>query len=297
MILVTGGTGFVGTAIVRALRGRELPVRLLARRPESDEARELEGLGCELAQGDVTDADSLRRAVDGCDVVVHLVAIRQGRPEEFERVMAQGTRDLVAAAREAGVRRFVLMSALGASEETKDLVPYYGAKWSMEQTVRESGLEHVIFRPSFVFARDGGILTTFKKLARAPVTPIIGRGIQRIQPIWIDDVAAYFAAAVDKPEAANRTFEVGGPEAVTWNEFWERLKQARGSRRPSIHMPMGFMRLNALVTERLPGNVPLTRDLLKMLEGPDNVVSNDDAVRTFGLPLVPLDEQLRRAVA
>jgi uncharacterized protein YbjT (DUF2867 family) len=298
MILVTGGTGFVGSAIVRALRERELPVRLLARRPESAEARELERLGCELAQGDVTDEASLRRAVEGCDVVVHLVAIRQGRPEEFERVMTQGTRDLVAAARDAGVRRFVLMSALGTSEETKDLVPYYGAKWAMEQIVRESGLEHVIFRPSFVFARDGGILPTFTKLARvAPVTPIIGRGFQRIQPIWIDDVAAYYAAAVDKPEAANRTFELGGPDAVTWNEFWERLKRVRGSRRPSVHVPVGFMRLNALVTERLPGNVPLTRDLLKMLEGPDNVVSNDDAVRTFGLPLVPLDEQLRRAVA
>jgi uncharacterized protein YbjT (DUF2867 family) len=297
VILVTGGTGFVGSAIVRALRERELPVRLLARRPESEEARELEQLGCELTQGDVTDPDSLRRAVEGSDVVVHLVAIRQGPPEEFERVMSQGTRDLVAAAREAGVRRFVLMSALGASEETKDLVPYYGAKWSMEQTVRASGIEHVIFRPSFVFAGHGGILPTFAKLARAPVTPIIGRGLQRIQPIWIDDVAAYFAAAVDKPEAANRTFEVGGPDAVTWNEFWDRLKRARGVRRPSVHMPVGFMRLNALVTERLPGNVPLTRDLLKMLEGPDNVVSNDDAVRTFGLPLVPLDEQLRRAVA
>jgi uncharacterized protein YbjT (DUF2867 family) len=297
VILVTGGTGFVGSAIVRALRERELPVRLLARRPESEEARELERLGCDLTQGDVTDPDSLRRAVEGSDVVVHLVAIRQGPPEEFERVMSQGTRDLVAAAHEAGVRRFVLMSALGTSEETKDLVPYYGAKWSMEQTVRGSGLEHVIFRPSFVFARHGGILPTFAKLARAPVTPIIGRGLQRIQPIWIDDVAAYFATAVDKPEAANRTFEVGGPDAVTWNEFWDRLKQARGVRRPSVHMPVGFMRLNALVTERLPGNVPLTRDLLKMLEGPDNVVSNDDAVRTFGLPLVPLDEQLRRAVA
>jgi NADH dehydrogenase len=297
MILVTGGTGFIGSAIVRALRERGLPVRLLARRPESDEARELERLGCELAGGDVTDADSLKRAVEGCDVVVHLVAIRQGPPAEFERVMTQGTRDLVAAAREAGVRRFVLMSALGTSQETKDLVPYYGAKWAMEGIVRESGLEHVIFRPSFVFARDGGILPTFAKLARvAPVTPIIGRGLQRIQPLWIDDVAAYFAAAADKPEAANRTFELGGPDAVTWNEFWERLKRARGSRRPSVHVPVGLMRLNALVTERLPGNVPLTRDLLKMLEGPDNVVSNDDAVRTFGLPLVPLDEQLRRAV-
>jgi NADH dehydrogenase len=229
-------------------------------------------------------------------VVVHLVAIRQGREEQFRRVMEQGTADLVAAAREAGVRRFVLMSALGTSEETKDLVPYYHAKWDMEQTVSASGLEHVIFRPSFIFARDGGILPTFRRLARvAPVTPVIGTGRQRIQPVWIDDVAAYFAESVDKAEAAGRTFELGGPDVVSWNEFWERLKRALGIRRPTFHVPVSLMRANALVTERLPGNIPLTRDLLTMLEHGDNVVSNDDAVQTFGLPLVPLDEQLRRA--
>jgi uncharacterized protein YbjT (DUF2867 family) len=295
VILVTGGTGFVGGHVVRRLREDDRPVRVLARKPSR--AADLTGLGVEVAEGDVTDPDSLRRAVEGCDTVIHLVAIRQGKPEQFQRVMTEGTRDLLAAAEAAGVRRFVHMSALGTSEETKDLVPYYRAKWDMEQAVRASGLEHVIFRPSFVFARDGGILPTFRRLARvAPVTPIIGSGEQRIQPIWADDVAAYFAAAVDKPEAANRTFELGGPDVVTWNEFWWRLKQVLGSRRPSVHVPVGFMRINALVTERLPGDIPLTRDLLKMLEGPDNVVTRGEAVATFGLPLVPLDEQLRRAV-
>ena len=82
---------------------------------------------------------------------------------------------------------------------------------------------------------------------------------------------------------------------MTWNEFWERLKRVRGIRRPSIHMPMSLMRMNALVTERLPGNIPLTRDLLKMLEAGDNVVTDTSAVDVFALPLVPLDEQLRRA--
>jgi uncharacterized protein YbjT (DUF2867 family) len=296
VILVTGGTGFVGPKVVHALRERELPVRALVRKPSATAAQSLSAWGCELVQGDVTDAASLRRAVDGCDVVVHLVAIRQGSREKFERVMEQATRDLVAASKEAGVRRFVLMSALGASEQTKDLVPYYHAKWDMEQTVTGSGLEHVIFRPSFVFARDGGILPTFRRLARvAPVTPIIGSGKQRIQPIWIDDVAAYFAEGVQRDDVAGRLFELGGPDAVSWNEFWERLKRALGVRRPSLHVPMRLMRANALVTERLPGDVPLTRDLLTMLEHGDNVVSNDDAVQAFGLPLVPLDEQLRRA--
>jgi len=296
VILVTGGTGFVGPRVVRALRERDQPVRALVRSPSSRSATTLAAWGAELVQGDMTDGDALRRAVEGAGVVVHLVAIRQGSQEQFRRVMEEGTRDLVAAAKEAGVRRFVLMSALGTSEETKELVPYYHAKWEQEQTVQGSGLEHVIFRPSFVFAKDGGILPTFRRLARlAPVTPIIGSGKQRLQPIWVDDVAAYFAQSVDKTEAPNAIFELGGPDAVSWNEFWEQLKRTLGQRRPSLHVPTRVMRVNAMLTERLPGNVPLTRDLLTMLEHGDNVATNDDAVRTFRLPLVPLDEQLRRA--
>ena len=295
MILVTGASGFVGSHIVHALRAEDRPVRALVRDPKR--ADQLEAWGCEVVAGDMTDPDSLARAASGVDAVIHLVAIRQGRPEDFERVMSQGTRDLLAAAEKSKVRRFVHMSALGTSEETKGLVPYYGAKWEMEKAVESSGLEYVIFRPSFVFARNGGILPTFRRLARiAPVTPIIGSGEQRIQPIWVDDVAAYFVRALDHPAAANRLFELGGPDAVTWNEFWKRLKSTLGQRRPSLHVPVALMRVNALVTERLPGDIPLTRDLLKMLEGPDNVVSNEDARTTFGVEPLPLDEQLRRAV-
>jgi NADH dehydrogenase len=210
--------------------------------------------------------------------------------------MSQATRDLVDAAGEAGVRRLLLMSALGTTEETKDAVPYYRAKWDMEQAVKASGLEHVIFRPSFVFGRDGGVLPTFVRLARhAPVTPIVGPGTQRLQPIWVDDVGASFAAAVESEAAANRTFELGGPDVVTWNEFWERLKRILGSRRPSVHIPFGLMRAQALVLERLP-HAPVTRDQLTMLALGDNVVTNDDAAETFQLPLVALDEQLRRGI-
>ena len=95
--------------------------------------------------------------------------------------------------------------------------------------------------------------------------------------------------------ATGRTFEVGGPDVVSWNELWGRLKRALGVRRPSIHVPMAVMRANAFVTEHLPGDIPLTRDLLKMMEAGDNVVTNDDAMRVFALTLLPLDEQLRRA--
>ncbi len=294
MILVTGGTGFVGGHVAHELRGRDLAVRCLVR--DLRRGAKLAAWGCELAEGDVTDPESLREAVAGVDTVIHLVAIRQGQREQFRRIMVEGTRDLLAAARAAGVRRFVHMSALGTSEETKDLVPYYGAKWENEQQVQGSGIPCVIFRPSFVFGPDGGILPTFVKLAKlTPVTPIIGSGRQRIQPIWADDLAKYFAEAVERDDVVGRVFELGGPDVVSWNEFWERLKRIRGIRRPSLHIPVGLMRVNALLTERLPGDIPLTRDLLKMLEHGDNVVSDEAAVSTFKLPLLPVDDQLRRA--
>jgi NADH dehydrogenase len=292
--LVTGGTGFVGGHVVHELRARDLAVRCLVR--DLRKGARLAAWGCELAEGDVTDLRSLRAAVAGVDTVIHLVAIRQGRRDQFQRIMVAGTRDLLAAAKDAGVRRFVHMSALGTSEETKDLVPYYDAKWETEQQVQGSGIPYVIFRPSFVFGPDGGILPTFVKLAKlTPVTPIIGSGRQRIQPIWADDLAKYFAEALERDDVAGRLFELGGPDAVTWNEFWERLKRVHGIHRPTLHVPVGLMKVNALLTERLPGDIPLTRDLLKMLEHGDNVVSDPAAVSTFQLPLRPLDDQLRRA--
>ena len=291
MILVTGASGFVGRHVVQALLAAGKDVRALVRDPKQGAS-----LGAELVEGDMTDAASLRRGVAGADAVVHLVAVRQGKEETFQRVMVQGGADLIQAAKEAGVRRFVLMSALGTREDTKDLVPYYRAKWDVERLVQGSGIDHVILRPSFIFGPDGGIIPTFRRLVKlAPVTPVIGSGERRIQPIWVDDMAAYFVKALDLGAATNRAFEVGGPDPLSWNEFWARFRRALGvRRRPTIHVPVGLMRVNALLTERLPGDIPLTRDLLTMLEHEDNVVTNDEAVQTFQIPLVPLDEQLRR---
>ena len=156
-VLVTGGTGFIGGHVVHALRARDLPVRALVRDPRR--ASRLAAWGAELVEGDVADAGSLAAACDGLPTRSSISSRSSPASRaEFERVMAQGTRDLVAAAKEAGVRRFVLMSALGLDERSRDAVPYFGAKWEMEAAVRESGLEHVIFRPSFVFGKDGGAL-------------------------------------------------------------------------------------------------------------------------------------------
>ena len=295
MILVTGANGFVGGHVVRALAGAGERVRALVR--DARGATSLDGVDCELVRGDVTDAASLRAAVEGCTAVVHLVAILVGKPADFERVMTQGTTSLLDAARDAGVVRFVQMSALGTSEETKDTVPYYRAKWAMEEAVRVSGLSHAILRPSFVFAGDGGALSQFARIARlAPVTPVIGKGTQRLQPIWADDLARAVTLAVRSE--SDILVELGGPDVVDWNEFWSRLKTALGTRRPALHLPFWFMRPQAAILERLP-SPPVTRDQLRMLQLGDNVVSDGGAsMEALGLrDLLPLDEQLQRALA
>ena len=294
MILVTGGTGFIGPKVVHALRAEDREVRCLVRKP--DKAGALKTWRCELVQGDVTDPESLQRAAAGCDAVIHLVSIISGSRADFQRVMIEGTRNVVAAATASGVRRFVLMSALGVSEQTRTLVPYYASKWEMEQAVHASGLEHVIFRPSFVFGRDGGALPLFIRQVRwLPVTPVIGSGERGLQPIWVDDVAAFFAGAVDLPAAANRTFDLGGPDRVTWNGLYRQIARTLGKRRRQLHVPVPVARVGATVTERLPG-APLTRDQLTMLEADDNVGDTAPAREAFGIEPIGLDEQLRRAM-
>jgi NADH dehydrogenase len=292
-ILVTGATGFIGPKVVHALRAQDRDVRALVRRPER--ATQLANWGVELATGDLTDPASLRAAVAGCTHVLHLVAILTGRPADFERVMTQGTKDLVAAAKAQGVERFVLMSALGTSDTSKDTVPYYAAKWAEEREVVDSGLDYTIFRPSFVFGRDGGALPIFMKQVRySPVVTVIGPGLQRSQPIWVDDVAQYVAQGIATAEASSRTFEIGGPDSVNWNELYGAIAKALGKHRRLLHVPFGLARTGARLTEWVPG-APLSADQVTMLQGADNVVSNSDAVDTFQLPLVPLEEQLRRS--
>jgi uncharacterized protein YbjT (DUF2867 family) len=294
VILVTGASGFVGGHVVRALVEAGETVRALVR--DARGATRLDRVDCEIVRGDVTDPASLRPASEGCTAVVHLVAILAGKPAEFDRVMKQGTESLIEAAQGAGVYRFVLMSALGTSEQTKDTVPYYRAKWAMEEAVRGSGLAHTILRPSFVFAGDGGALPQFARIARlAPVTPVIGGGTQRLQPIWADDLARAVALAVRHD--GNIIAELGGPDVVDWNGFWALLKTALGTRRPALHVPFWLMGAPALVLERLP-HPPVTRDQLRMLQLGDNIVSDGGkSMAALGLgDLLPLDEQLRRAL-
>jgi uncharacterized protein YbjT (DUF2867 family) len=295
-VLVTGGTGFVGTAVLHELRARRLDVRALVRSTRA--AERVRTFGVEPAFGDVRDPASVLAAARGCSHVVHLVAVIRGRRSEFEQVMVAGTRNVIAATRTAGAQRLVLMSALGVNEQTRTLTPYFAAKWQMEQDVAAAGIDHVVFRPSFVFGRTGGLLPTLVRQVRlSPVVTVIGSGRRRLQPVWVDDVAAHFATALELPAAAGRTFELGGPDVVTWDELYRHIAETLRKRRSLVHIPAGVARSGARLTGWIPG-APLTADQVTMLEDAgDNVVGGTDTVDTFALPLVPLDEQLRRATS
>ncbi|HET7449071.1 MAG TPA: complex I NDUFA9 subunit family protein [Gaiellaceae bacterium] len=290
-ILVTGGTGFIGPRIVHALRAQNDEVRVLVRRPER--ATRISGLGAETVAGDMTDPASLEAALDGVSHVVHLVAILQGRPADFERIMIQGTRNLIAASKQAGIERLTLMSAIGAGDPANDVVPYYRAKTAQENDLVASGLEYTIFRPGFVFGPGGALPLFITQVKVTPLVPVIGSGLQRSQPMWVDDVAEYFARSLGMPEAANRVFELGGPDTVSWNELYLTIAKVLGKRRRLLHIPFAVARGGALLTQRLPG-APLTTDQVRMLQLDDIVVTNSDAVEAFQLPLVPLEEQIRR---
>ena len=294
MILVTGANGFVGRHVTRDLATNGARVRAMVRSARG--AAALQGVNCELVRGDVTDPASLRAAVRGVRTIVHLVAILTGPPAAFDRVIAAGAGNLVEAARESGVRRVVLMSAIGTGPGAT--VPYHRAKWAAEQVVAGSGIEHLLLRPSFVFGPDGGALPRFLRIAKLfPLTPVIGPGTQRVQPIWIDDLVRAVRLAVDS-DVGSGSIELGGPDTVTWNELWRRMKAAMGTRRPAVHLPFWLARAPAAVFEQVAPSL-LTRDQLRMLEGPDNVVSDGGAsMRRLGLgDRIPLDEQLRRVVS
>jgi uncharacterized protein YbjT (DUF2867 family) len=293
MILVTGAGGFIGRHLVAGLRSAEQPTRCLVR--SEARARKLEAQGCTLVRGDMADPTSLRAACKDVDTVIHLVAIIRGQRSDYQRVMVAGTQALVEAASAARVCRFILVSALGLSEETAELTPYYRAKWDEERALKASGLEHVIVRPSFVFGRCGGVLPTFIRLVRySPITPVLGPGIQLIQPIAVQDVASHLIKAIELEAARNRTFDLAGRDRVNWDELYGLIAKVIGKRRLRAHVPFALARPAAAMFERLPG-FPFTRDQLRMLAAGDNVGDIAATEQVFGLPLIPLEEQIRRA--
>ncbi len=295
-VFVTGGTGFVGQAVVQALTRHGHHVRCLVR-PGSG-ARLDASSAVERVTGDVLDSTGLAPLVAGCEAVVHLVGIireHPGRGITFERLHVEATRNVLAAAAAAGARRYVHMSALGTRADAR--ARYHRTKWAAEQAVRESGLAWTIVRPSIIYGRGDGFVTMLARLVRwLPVVPVIGSGTSRLQPVPVEQVAEAFARAIAMPEAEKQTYEAGGPDQVTMPELLRLIASALG--RPGVrivHVPLGLVRPLAGALHRLPG-FPVTPDQLLMLEE-DNICDPRPFFSAFGLAPVPLAAGLARVLA
>jgi len=256
MLLLTGATGLVGSALLRRLvtgEGPPRPIRCLVRDPQ--------GLGAErvrvqIALGDLADPPSFRNALRGVRTVVHLAAtIRDQAGGSIEELNGIATWRLVQAAEQAGVERFVFFSALNATSH--DRTRFLRAKALAEEAVASSAIpSYTIFSPSIVYAPHDRFLSMLERMALLPVMPVSGRGEARFQPIWAEDVASCVVAALARgPERAR--YELAGPDVLTHTGIVRLTLQACGRHRPLVHVPTpvvsrGLKALEALMKTRAP---------------------------------------------
>jgi uncharacterized protein YbjT (DUF2867 family) len=279
-IAMTGATGYVGAAVLGKLVRRDHDVRALVRRPER--AGPLADTGVELVAGGLENPAALRALVAGADAVVHLVGIiAESGAETFEAVHLRGTQSLLAAAGEAAVPLFVHMSALGARGDSA-ATKYHRTKWQAEEAVRESALAHAIFRPSIIAGPGNSAIGIMVNMIRfSPVVPVIGDGRYEMQPVWIGDVAEAFARALERPDLRG-TFDLGGPECLTYHQVLDHLEDALGVRRRRVSVPVGVARFAAVAGTALPNLAPITPEQLQMLLE-DNTTADNAVESRFGI--------------
>jgi NADH dehydrogenase len=227
------------------------------------------------------------QAMRGCDAVIHLVGIiSEAGSQTFENVHTRLTETMVRAAKQAGVRRFVHMSALGTRANA--VARYHQTKWAAEEIVRASGLDWTIFRPSIIYGPDDGFVNLFARVARfSPVVPLVGGGHSKFQLISVNNVARCFVAALMEPQAIGRTFDLCGDEVLTLRQIVDAVLAATERRRWKLPLPFGVANFQAAAAEILFAKLlgrppPLNRDQLLMLRE-DNVGDGRDANALFGL--------------
>ena len=273
LVTVFGGSGFLGRHVVRTLANRGYRVRVAVRRP--DLAFHLKPLGnigqIHAMQANVRYRQSVMAAAAGSDAVVNLVAILQesGR-QKFDDVQVMGAKTIADAAKKAGAS-LVHVSAIGAD---RDSASNYGrTKGEGEAAVRSVIRDTIIFRPSIMFGQDDEFFNRFASMARySPALPLIGGGTTLFQPAYVADVAEAIARAVDGDLAPGETYEMGGPEVLSFRECMERMLHEIGRQRMLVHLPWFVARMMAMATGWLPG-APITMDQLEMFKH-DNVVSD-----------------------
>lgn len=304
-IVVTGGTGFIGRAVVARLRQTgDDRIVVTSRNPDSRAAED----GVETVQAFAGDSLSLARAFTGADVVVHAIQFPNHPVEDPSRgrtyleVDGRGTQAAVRAAKAMGVRRFVYLSGAGAGQGRPQ--PWFQAKDMAEASIRESGLEYAILRPSWIYGPGDRSMSRFVFFCRyLPVVPVIGDGKTRVDPIYVEDVARCAADAARREDCKDAVFELGGPERLTMDEILRSVQSVlRGSRplpfellarlgQPLLHHPARLMKLLALPMQLLPEPIlsPGAIDFI-LQEVP---VDAKPASDYFGFPFCTLREGLR----
>ena len=261
-IFIAGGTGFVGGHLRKALLERGHQIRLLAHRDSGKKET-----GVEEVRGDVTNLKSFIDAVSGCDATINLVGIIREdakRDITFERLHVQATINVLSAAKHAGIKRHLQMSALGTQADSTS--GYFRTKYLAEREVRRSGLDFTIFRPSIIYGPDDMFVNMMAKLIRLlPVVPVIGDGTYQLQPIAVGDVARCFAEALHKPETIGETYELCGPDRMSYNMLLDSIGHVmKHGKVRKMHSPLRLVQKVVPIIEHLPF-APITSDQLSML--------------------------------
>jgi NADH dehydrogenase len=297
VVTVFGGSGFLGRYAVEALALDGWRVRAAVRRPEL--AGHLQPLGevgqIYAVQANVRYPDTVARAMTSAEAVVNLVGIRaeQGR-QTFEGVHVAGAQAIARAARETGARSLVHVSAIGASPKSSSR--YARTKAAGEEATLQEFPQSVILRPAIAFGPEDRLFNRFAALARfSPVLPLIGGGRIGLQPVYAGDVGAAIAAACSGKGDAHATYEVGGPEAITFRQLLDRTLQWSGRRRLYLPMPFWLAKLTAIMMKPLPAGLrPFTADEIRLLET-DNIVG--ELAQAEGRTLVGLGIERPHATA
>jgi uncharacterized protein YbjT (DUF2867 family) len=280
-VTVFGGSGFLGRNVVRALCKRDYRVRVAVRRPEL--AGHLQPLGrvgqIHAVQANVRYPASVEAAMRDSQVAINLVGIlAEGGGQSFDAVQMKGAEAIAKAAAAAGAR-MVHVSAIGADQDSAS--GYYRAKAGGEAAVHAALPSATIMRPSLMFGPEDQFTNRFAALARfSPVLPLVGGGVNKLQPTYVADVARAVADAVDGNAKLGATYELGGPEVLTMREVMEIIQEIAQRDRMLVPLPFGLARLQSYVLQFAPGVFKLTPDQVEMLRT-DNVVS--EAATAAGL--------------
>jgi len=298
-VLVTGGTGFVGREVVRQLRFSGHRVHILARDPGSEAVQQVAiQYSAKVRPGNVIVSHSLKGVCAGMDAVIHLVGIiSEYGDQTFDHVHGRGTQNVIFAAQDGKVQRFIHMSALGTGPNARSR--YHESKWVAEERVRRSGLAWTVFRPSIIYGPGDGFVNLLAKLMRvSPIVPVIGSGHVRLQPVAVKCVANAFVKALSEPRAIGESYDLCGPETFSFNDLLNRIAVALGKRRMKIHVPLQLARwpvglLEAVYPRFFHRAPPVNRDQLVMLQE-DNVGDPRAADELFGLKHTPFSEGIAK---